>query len=154
MFDLDAMRKTVADFQDLLDRTPSEFVHVRLSPDAWTLTEIVGHLVDSASNNHQRFARLRFGNLDSFPGYEAENWVRAQDYDGCDFMTLATLWTSYNALMLHLAENTPVDASRNTWMLDGKPLSMEFLVNDYYRHLTDHTTHYRERLDDVSEQNG
>jgi hypothetical protein len=29
----------------------------RPAPERWTKKEVVGHLIDSASNNHQRFVR-------------------------------------------------------------------------------------------------
>ena len=150
MFDINTMRGTVAVLQALLETTPVGLAHVRPTADAWTLTEIVGHLVDSASNNHQRFARLRLGNLNQFPGYEAEQWVAAQNYDGYDFPALAALWTSYNNLLLHLAETTPEEAARNTWTLDGKELTLDFLVRDYYDHMAGHIDHYRKRLDEAA----
>ncbi|MEZ7195854.1 DinB family protein [Pseudodesulfovibrio karagichevae] len=151
MFELTAMRGKVDAFDRLLAATPAEVAHIRPVPDAWPLTEIVGHLVDSASNNHQRFARLRLGDLDAFPGYEAEAWVAAQGYDGFDFAALADLWRRYNALLLHLAATTPEAALGNRWTSQGKPLTLEFLVRDYYEHLSLHTAHYARRLAEVSD---
>ncbi|BBD08732.1 DinB family protein [Desulfovibrio ferrophilus] len=145
MMNLDEARQTVTAFQELLDSTPVEAAQVRVSPDAWTLTEIVGHLVDSASNNHQRFARLSLGNLEDFPGYDAEPWVEAQHYATFDFKTLATLWSSYNALILHLAANIPESARTNAWIREDGPQTLEFLIEDYYSHLRLHTDHYTER---------
>ncbi|MBU1001803.1 MAG: DinB family protein [Proteobacteria bacterium] len=147
-------QQTVADFQELLDNTPAEAAHVRVSPDAWTLAEIVGHLLDSASNNHQRFARLRLGDLENFPGYEAESWVAAQGYDACDFQPLATLWASYNALLLHLAATTPESAGKNAWIRTDGPQTLEFLITDYYSHLRLHTDHYNGRLAEVKAHMG
>lgn len=149
MIDLDSAREAVAEFEDLLDRTSAEAAHVRVSPDAWTLAEITGHLIDSAANNHQRFARLRLGDLENFPGYEAERWVAAQDYNRCDFLTLATLWSSYNALLLHLAENTPEEVLGNTWIRPDGLQTLEFLISDYYAHLRLHIGHYAGRLSEV-----
>ena len=149
MFDLETMRDKVNVFDRLLSITQPEEAHIRLTSDAWTLTEIVGHLVDSASNNHQRFARLRMGDLDSFPGYEAEAWVKAQDYDGFDFAALAGLWRQYNAFLLHLAATTPETAAGNTWTSEGKTLTLESLVNDYYEHLSLHMEQYAQRLGEV-----
>ena len=149
MIDMDKATMTVAAFQALLDATSPEEARVRVSAEAWTLTEIVGHLIDSASNNHQRFARLRLGNLAGFPGYEAEPFVRAQEYDACGFTTLKSLWTSYNAFLLHLAAATPKEALRNAWLREDAPLSLEFLVNDYYDHLRLHVEHYADRLKEV-----
>ncbi|MEF2229290.1 MAG: DinB family protein [Pseudodesulfovibrio sp.] len=75
MFDTKKAETALADFRRLLDATPAEAAHVRIAPDAWTLAEIVGHLIDSAGNNHQRFVRLRFGDLAGFPAYDTEPWV-------------------------------------------------------------------------------
>lgn len=136
----------IGEFQKLIDATPPEAAHIRIQTDAWTLTEIIGHMVDSASNNHQRFARLQHGDLDSFPAYDAEPWVAAQPYDGMDFETLAALWTSYNRFLLHLAEQTPAKLLTNAWLHEGKSMSLGFLIDDYYRHIQMHVDHYRKRL--------
>jgi len=149
MIDLDKATLAVAGFQALLNRTPPEAVNVRVSSEAWTLSEIVGHLIDSASNNHQRFARLRLGNLDGFPGYEAETWVRAQDHDSCHFTILSQLWSAYNAFLLHLAETIPHTSLQNAWMKPEGPLTLGFLVNDYFSHLNLHAEHYAKRLAEV-----
>lgn len=152
MIDMNNARNAVTTFQELLDNTPPELAHVRVTSSAWTLTEIVGHLVDSAGNNHQRFARLRFGDLEGFPAYAAEPWVRVQEYDACDFAMLAGLWTNYNAFLLHLAETTPQEALGNVWKNGAEALSLKFLINDYYRHLEGHTGHYRDRLTEAVER--
>lgn len=149
MVDPESARQSVALFQSLLDKTPESAWHVRVGPDAWTLAEIVGHLIDSASNNHQRFARLRFGDLEGFPGYDAEPWVQAQGYDSCDARQLCALWSAYNGLLLHLAETMPGNVAGNVWRTNGEALSLEFLVNDYYAHLRLHTRQYEERLSEV-----
>jgi hypothetical protein len=146
MIDLDSARGAVAAFEDLLDRTSAEAAHIRVSPEAWTLAEITGHLIDSAANNHQRFARLQLGNLENFPGYDAEPWVAAQSYNRCDFLTLATLWSSYNALLLHLIENTPEPALANAWIRPSGAQTLEALMADYYEHMRLHTGHYAGRL--------
>ena len=150
MFNLENARAVVAEMQALLDGTPPQAALVRVTPEAWSLGEIVGHLIDSASNNHQRFARLRLGDLQQFPGYDTEAWVAAQGYADCDFRTLVSLWTSYNALLLHLAATMPEQARGHRWHSpeDGL-LSLEFLTEDYYAHLRQHVAHYAGRLAEV-----
>ena len=142
-------RETIQSFQGILDSTPREACHVRISPDTWTLAEIVGHLIDSASNNHQRFTRLRFGDLVFFPGYDAEPWVVQQKYDNLDFEVLSQLWSCYNILLLHLADTTPNDAKRHIWRTPNGSQTLEFLLEDYYKHLRLHIRHYQERLAEV-----
>lgn len=149
MFTISEARETIQTFQELLDSTPREACHVRISSDAWTLAEIVGHLIDSASNNHQRFTRLSFGDLDSFPGYDAEPWVVQQKYDHLDFEILSQLWSCYNLLLLHLADTTSNDVKRNIWRTPNGPQTLEFLIEDYYKHLRLHIRHYEERLAEI-----
>ncbi len=45
----------------------------RKDENSWAIKEIVGHLIDSASNNHQRFIRLQYTRELTFPDYPFEN---------------------------------------------------------------------------------
>ena len=148
--DTDKAQQIVASFQTLLDQTPFEAANVRLARKTWTLAEIVGHLVDSASNNHQRFARLRLGDLDDFPGYDAESWVAAQRYNDCSFSHLTSLWTHYNKLLLHLATTTPPRALTHVWRTPDGDKSLDFLLTDYYDHMGMHVGHFATRLAEVT----
>lgn len=150
MFDADKARASVAAFQRLLDETRPGHAHVRTAPDAWTLAEITGHLIDSASNNHQRFVRLRQGGLDPFPAYDAQAWIDLQNHDACDFATLCALWTGFNAFLLQLAASTPGEALGNVWVSPVYgPKTLEELIDGYYEHLDIHTAHYSGRLAEV-----
>ena len=64
------------------------------SPDKWTIKEVLGHLIDSAANNHQRFVRAQFTDDLVFPGYEQEKWVDAQKYNDEPWSDMVQLWTS------------------------------------------------------------
>src|SRR5215472_16386475 len=69
-------------------------------PDSWSRAEILGHLIDSAANNHRRFV---IGQLEEnlvFPGYQQNGWVKVQRYSEAPWEELVTLWASYNR---HLA---------------------------------------------------
>ena len=151
MFELDAFRTAVDQFQQLLGQTDETIVAVRPSAEAWSLKEIVGHLIDSASNNHQRFVRLQIGNLEGFPAYEAEPWIRIQQYNTVGWELLKTLWLEYNRLILALVERIPEKYLTNTWSLGDESHTLGWLVNDYYRHLRWHTDHYRKRSAELAE---
>ena len=139
-------RKTVEDFHRLLLETPEELAQVKLSPDFWSLKEIVGHLVDSASNNHQRFVRLKEEHRARFPAYEGETWVAIQKYRDADWRMLVDLWIGYNRLLLWLVANIDPAALSNTWEVGGEAHTLEWLVEDYYRHLSWHVEQYTGRL--------
>ena len=133
-------------FDALLQSTDPALAHVRVAADAWTLTEIVGHLVDSAANNHQRFARLISGNLEQFPPYDAEIFVTVQQYDGCDFAEMAKFWRQYNWMLMHIMRAIPATALENMWQRPDGAKSLRTLVEGYFEHIEMHTGQYCERM--------
>ena len=70
------------------------------APDKWSAKQIIGHLIDSASNNHQRFVRVYFQENLIFNGYKQEDWVAVQDYQNGQWSAIIDLWYTFN---LHLA---------------------------------------------------
>jgi hypothetical protein len=139
-------------FDALLQATDPALAHVRVTADAWTLTEIVGHLVDSAANNHQRFARLISGNLEQFPPYEAEIFVAVQQYDGCTFAEMAKFWRQYNWLLMHIMQAVPATALENMWQRPDGAKSLRTLIEGYFEHIQMHTDHYRERMQQIKDR--
>ena len=78
------LRQTVSAVAGRLRALSDADASVKPSPTRWSKKEILGHLIDSASNNHQRFVRaLLHGEL-RFPAYEQEGWARCQDYQAAD----------------------------------------------------------------------
>src|SRR3954470_5646711 len=74
----------------------------RPTPDRWTIKEVIGHLIDSAANNHQRFVRAQFVDELVFPKYEQNEWVRCQAYNDADWQELLELWQRYNRHLAHV----------------------------------------------------
>ncbi len=145
----DAARPTLDALLEMIRETTPAEAAAKLGPEAWTLGEIVGHLVDSAGNNHQRFVRLAFGGLDPFPAYSAEPWVAVQRYASEDFTTLAVLFEAFNEHLLHVVAGLPDGAAANAWAHPEGPLRLDFLVEDYYAHMALHVEHYATRLAEV-----
>src|SRR5512135_1273839 len=81
----------------------------RSGPDRWAWKEILGHLIDSASNNHQRFVRAQLFPRFDDPGYQQEQWVAVQHYLEEPWPDLVNLWLLLNRHLLHLMRN--VDAA-------------------------------------------
>src|SRR5690349_9115925 len=71
-------------------------------PDAWSAKQILGHLIDSATNNHHRFVRAQLSSELSFPGYEQDGWVRSQDYQARPWIHLVDFWILYNYHLAHV----------------------------------------------------
>ncbi len=110
-----------------------------LAPGKWSRKEILGHLIDSASNNHQRFVRARLSSEVSFPGYAQNQWVETQGYQSESWQNLVQLWAGFNRHILHFVSRIPEDSADNRCALDGnEPVTLRFLVDDYVRHLEHH----------------
>ena len=113
----------------------------RRAPGAWTKKELLGHLIDSASNNHQRFVRLQLANDLKLLRYAQEDWVRVQHYQATDWPSLIELWRAYN---LHLArviaEVRPETLNHTCTLGDGEPVTLQFLIEDYLAHMQHHLT--------------
>lgn len=109
------------------------------TPDEdWSIKELVAHLVDSASNNHQRFIRLQQTAELVFPGYEAEEWRRISKAAGMDYALLVDLWYSYNRYLLDIIARVDIGALENVWIAGDERKSLGFLIEDYYTHLIWH----------------
>ncbi|MBN2041648.1 MAG: hypothetical protein JW864_16550 [Spirochaetes bacterium] len=118
---------------------------INLASDKWSLKEIIGHLIDSASNNHQRFVRLHIDDLNDFPGYHYD-WIKIEHFNLMRFNELLILWKQFNLLLAHIIFNAPENKLSNKWKADGQDFTMEFIMKDYLRHLKEHIKHFEERL--------
>ena len=140
------MNSALERFKALLDKTPGRLntiteseAEARPAPGRWSKKEILGHLIDSASNNHQRFVRTQLEPSVSLPGYQQELWVGVQQYQRETWKTLVQVWGSYNRHLLHVITHMPDEKRKNLCSIGGaEPVTLEFLVKDYVRHLAHH----------------
>lgn len=107
--------------------------------EKWSAKEIVGHLIDSAANNHQRFIRAQQAPALTFPGYEQEFWVDAQRYRDRPWDDLVRLWSSYNQHLAHVIRHISEADGLNTCIVgENAPLSLRALAIDYVVHMDHH----------------
>ncbi|MBM3726545.1 MAG: DinB family protein [Acidobacteria bacterium] len=120
----------------------------RREPDRWSAKQILGHLIDSASNNHQRFVRAQLADSLTSPGYEQISWNRVQAYHDAPWPVLAALWANYNLHLAHIIERiTPEHAGKLVTVGDRTPITLAALVEDYLRHLEHHLRQLDQHLD-------
>jgi hypothetical protein len=108
----------------------------RVVGSKWNRKELVGHLLDSAVNNHQRFVRLRQGDLRGFPGYDQEPWVEAGSYRNASWDQLVSLWHLFNLQLAAVIRNLPEEAAGHRWV--DKDVDLGYLVRDYTAHMLHH----------------
>ena len=80
------------------------------APGKWSPREIIGHLIDSASNNHQRFVRASMQEDLVFPGYEQDAWVALQRYGTTPWGELLDFWLAYNRHLARVMAAVPEKA--------------------------------------------
>ena len=116
-------------------------------PTTWSPKEVLGHLIDSAANNHQRFVRAQETDRLILPGYEQNHWVSSQGYQDADWAHLVTLWMHLNLHLADVIARIPPDKYNVACVIDGsQPLTLEALVIDYLRHVEHHVAQIRSRL--------
>jgi len=141
--------KARIDSFELLMTRSADLADIRLATDKWTLKEMVAHLIDSASNNHQRFVRLQLEPVLVFPKYDAEEWKNATKITSFDYAILVTLWKTYNALLMHLIENMNPATLSHVWRREDKDISLEALIHDYFGHMDLHRKMFEERVEEI-----
>jgi hypothetical protein len=147
---LDDFRETIVSSTARLREMPEEQSRRSSSPDDWAPIEILGHLIDSAANNHQRFVRAQFTDDLVLSGYEQNQWVSSQKYREESWAEVIQLWSAYNLHLLHVASVIPENVltkprSPHTLaeiafkLIDkNKPATLEYLIRDYVDHLQHH----------------
>lgn len=105
----------------------------------WSPKQVIGHLIDSAANNHQRFIRAQESESYTGPGYTQDHWVAVQDYQSRHWDDLIVLWRAYNRHLAHVIERIP-EARRGTVCTIGAdaPETLGYIAADYVRHLRHH----------------
>jgi hypothetical protein len=147
--EIQGFQATLARLLALFESVPESLVDVKPCAEDWTVKEIACHLIDSASNNHQRFTHLQRTPRLLFPTYEAEPWVAVEKPRSLAWRTMLDLLRSYNAFVLHLVSNLDPACLANVWIVGDNALSLAYLARDYYRHLDWHINHLETRISQV-----
>jgi len=144
------LRQTVADAAERLHAISDDDSAISPAPGKWSPREVIGHLIDSAANNHQRFVRAQFVDHLTFDGYDQEDWVAVQRYRDSSWRDLIELWRLYNLHLANVMANTPADAltkpraehnlDRIAWkpVANNQPTTLEYFMRDYIGHLKNH----------------
>jgi len=147
---LDAFQNLIIASEEAIEKRPAE--------GKWSVKEIIGHLVDSAANNHQRFVRAQFSKELVFEGYGQDDWVGAQNYQESNWQELLILWRGYNLHLVQLMEAMPEEIrtqQRTVHNLheiafhtvpEDLPTSLDYFMGDYVMHLKHHLRQVEELL--------
>lgn len=136
----------VSRLKNHIDEVPARFLQFSEeeassspAPGKWSKKEILGHLVDSACNNHSRFVRSAFetGPI-TLVKYAQNEWVSVQNYAGENTSDIVALWKAYNQHILNILSVFPEDRLSVKWNAGDKEYTAEWLIIDYVDHLEHH----------------
>ncbi|HLF35976.1 MAG TPA: DinB family protein [Cyclobacteriaceae bacterium] len=123
---------------DLLKNIPDSEFSNKPATDKWSKKEILGHLIDSATNNHHRFVRLQFEN-EPLISYDQNKWNEYSRYNELDKNHLIKFWTLYNTHLIELIKRIPESKyNRKVRVKEENFMTLELLVEDYVRHMEHH----------------
>ncbi|MBU0475315.1 MAG: DinB family protein [Bacteroidetes bacterium] len=139
------MNNVSAQLLEIIGKTKTIFSEIsdtewnyQISPSKWTKKEILGHLIDSATNNHQRFVRLQFEENPTIY-YDQNKWVSIQNYLNAPVENLILFFEIYNKHLAHILTQIPEDKYKNQCNVNKEqPLTLEWIAKDYIRHMKHH----------------
>ena len=147
---LEDFRETIASAAPRLLQISEAQSEQPRAEEHWSAKQIIGHLIDSATNNHARFVLAQIKDDLVFPGYEQNSWVTIQHYQQAPWPRLVDLWRAYNLHLLHVMAFTPADQLTKRCVqhslqtiafetvTESEPATLEYLMKDYVVHLKHH----------------
>lgn len=147
---LEDFEKTIASATPrLLQISESQSEQPR-AEEHWSSKQIIGHLIDSAANNHARFVMAQLKDDLVFPGYDQNGWVNSQQYQNESWAQLVELWRAYNLHLLHVMSVVPAEKMNTPCtqhslqtiafktVSESEPATLGYLMKDYVVHLKHH----------------
>jgi hypothetical protein len=140
---MDALRSATAEFSTLLDLAAAQLPAVTDTAtqidDHWSPKQILGHLIDSAANNHQRFVRGQLQRELITPGYAQREWVATERFNDREWNDLVQFWLAYNRHLLHIMSHAAPDRLDSIIRIgENDAVSLEFVMIDYVSHMRHH----------------
>jgi hypothetical protein len=135
----DALRHEVATARPRLHAVSESVAAAGRGPGAWTRKEILGHLIDSASNNQQRFVLAALSDAFTGPRYDQDHWVRVHAYADRPWTELVDLWAAFNRHLAFAMAAVPPDRLSTPCTIDDGPTqTLAWLMEDYVTHMRHH----------------
>lgn len=139
----DLLRNTLAtELPQLSALTETAASQMPTGPQSWSPKQELGHLIDSAANNHLRFVNTALNSGFSGLSYAQNAWVDLHGYQEKPWTTLVYFWHAYNTFLADLIARIPEQQLANTCTIGhSQPCTLRFLIADYVLHMQHHLDH-------------
>ena len=128
-------RRELTALQAVLLGLPPELADTAWRVGGWTRKQIVGHLLDSAANNRQRFVRASADGCYAGPKYAQDAWVAAHGYAEQSWETLLRWWQAEHEILAAVIDRIPEERFSAECVVGGnEPVTLRFLIEDYLEH--------------------
>jgi nitroreductase len=135
-----------------LSRISEDESRAKPSPEQWSSKEELGHLIDSAQNNHRRLVLGQIEDHPYLPSHHSTGWIAAHGYQGRDWSELIRTWVFFNNWLLSVADRVPASGwKRKARIAKNGEVTLEFIIDDYVDHLRHHLEHIGVKVDLSSE---
>ena len=131
-------------WENKLLHLPTDVITERRNSQNRTIKQILGHLIDSASNNTHRIVHLQYQESPvEFPNYATDGnndrWIAIQNYQEENWEDLVQFWKSINLHLVHVIENIKPMKLGNEWIASAEDkVSLEEMVLSYLDHFELH----------------
>jgi hypothetical protein len=128
-------RSELAGIYTAMKALSPELADIPWRTGGWTRKLIVGHMLDSAANNRQRFVRAAADGSYVGPEYAQEAWVAAHGYARQRWDTLLKWWRVEHDILAAVVDEIPEERLNASCTVgENEPVSLRFLVDDYIAH--------------------
>jgi hypothetical protein len=133
------LEAVVTEAEPRLHAIAEDQASIAREPGKWSGKETLGHLIDSAANNHQRIVRAQSESLVQLPGYEQDEWVSHQYYRERPWSDLVDFWCSYNRHLAHVLGRIPESRRNVPCEIGGSDaVTLSYIALDYIGHVEHH----------------
>ena len=136
--------RLVSEWELRLLSLPEEVIGNRRNIQNRTIKQIVGHMVDSASDNTHRIIHLQYNSSPLiYPDYanlgNNDRWIAIQNYQNENWENLVQLWKYSNLHIAHVIDNVNPEKLNNEWISAlQQRVSLKAMILDYLSHFKLH----------------